>query len=97
MFNSFLRTFGTSLLRLDGQVGSVVNAEKHVAGSGPVSHDIARHLGQLLEQMGLDAGNGTAGLSYKALAFERVKPGFTREAGSFRRQDPPHGAGVPGE
>lgn len=87
----------TNLLRLDGQVGSVVNAEKHVVDSGPVSNDMARNLGRLLEQIGIDAGNGTSGLSDTAPAFERVKPGFTREAGSFRRRVPPHAVRDPGE
>lgn len=84
-------TLRTTLLRLDGGVGAVVNAEKHLAGSAAISVDLARHLGRLVQQMGLDAENGVVEQSGGVPGFEPVKPGFTREAGSFRRQVPPQG------
>ncbi len=78
-----------ALVRLDGQVGVVVNAEKQMAGPAVVSGDLARHLGRLAQQMGLGTGNGTADHSDRALVFEPIKPSFTREAGSRRRAGPP--------
>jgi hypothetical protein len=75
-------------------VGWVANAEEPAVDSGPVSNGMARHLGRLLEQIGIDAGNVTSDLSDTAPAFERVKLGFTREAESFRRQVPRMGSGI---
>ena len=73
------------LLQLDGQVGAVVNAEKHVADPAAVSGELARQLGRLAQQMGFGTGNGVADHAEVAPGFEPVKPGFTREAGSIRR------------
>lgn len=87
----------TCLLRLDGQVGAVVHAEKYVADSAVVSCELAGHLGRIAQQMGLGSGDGVVEQLGNAPGFEPVKPGFTREAGSFRRQVPPHGVGDPGE
>lgn len=77
-----------SLLRLDGQVGAVVNAEKQVACPAAVPGDLVRHVGRIARQMGIDAGDGTADCSDRALVFESIKPSFTREAGSSRRTGP---------
>lgn len=68
-----------ALLRLDGQVGLVVHTERHVVEPATVvSDDMARHLGRLLEEMGLGAGDGAPSRSGRAPGFERVKPSFTR-------------------
>ena len=78
----------TALLRLDGRVGVVVNAEKQVADPAVVSGEVARQLGWLVQQMGL--GTGDEAVNYpNALVFEPIKPSFTREAGSTRRTGPP--------
>ena len=77
-----------ALLRLDGQVGVVVNAEKQVACPAVVSGDLAGHLGRLAQQMGLGTGNGVAGNPDGVPVFEPTKPSFTREAGSSRRTGP---------
>lgn len=78
----------TRLLWLDGEVGTAVEAEKQVVDSAAVSGDLARHLRRLAQQMGLEAGDGEVEQSDRALGFEPVKPGFTRESGSFRRDVP---------
>ncbi len=77
------------LLRLDGQVGAVVNAEKHVVDPAVVSDEVVGQLERIAHQMGLDTDNGAVKQSGEVPAFEPVKPGFTRVAGSFRRQVPP--------
>ena len=87
----------TGLLRLDGQVGTVVNTEKHVVDPAVLSGEVAGQLGQLMQQTGLGTDSGVVEPSSRAFGFESVKPGFTREAGSFRRQVPPHGLQGPGE
>jgi hypothetical protein len=76
----------TSLLWLDGQVGTIVNAEKHVVDPAAVSGEVAGQLERLVQQMGLGAGDGVVEPSSSARGFEPVKPGFTREAGLIRRQ-----------
>ena len=78
----------TSLLRLDGQVGAVVNAERHVVDPAVVSGEVAGQLGRLVQQMGLGTGDEAVGFPDEALVFEPVKPSFTREAGSVRRTGP---------
>lgn len=78
----------TGLLRLDGQVGAVVNSEKHVVDPAAVSSDLARQLRRIAQQMGLDAGTETVGDPGTALVFESIKPSFTREAGSSRGAGP---------
>ncbi len=80
----------TGLLRLDGQVGVVVNAEKHVVDPAVVSDAVTGQLGRVARQMGLDTGDGAAEQPGEAPGFESVKPTFTRVAGSFRRRVPPH-------
>lgn len=80
----------TCLLLLDGQVGAVVNAERHGADPAAVSGEVAGALERIAQQMGLGAGDGVVQPSNRAPGLEPVKPGFTREAGSFRRQVPPH-------
>jgi hypothetical protein len=88
----------TGLLKLDGQMGMRVNAEKHVASPAVVSDNVALHLRRIAQQIGLDARNGMANYSDSEPVFEPVKPGFTREAGLFlRRQVSSHGVGDPGE
>lgn len=79
----------TDLLRLDGEVGTAVEAGKQVVEPTAVSDDLARHLGRLVQQMGLSAGDGMVEKSDREFGFEPLKPGFTREAGSFRRQGSP--------
>lgn len=78
----------TALLRLDSQVGAVVDNEKHVADPAAVSSDLARHLRRIAQQMGLDAGAETADDPGTTLVFEAIKPSFTREAGSSRGTGP---------
>ncbi len=78
----------TALLRLDGRVGVVVNAERHVVDPAVVSGEVAGQLGRLAQQMGLGTGDEGVGYPDKALVFEPVKPSFTREAGSSRRTGP---------
>ena len=78
----------TALLRLDGRVGVVVNAERHVVDPAVVSGEVAGELGRLVQQMGLGTGDEAVGYTDEALVFERVKPSFTREAGSTRRTGP---------
>jgi hypothetical protein len=85
------------LLRLDGQVGAVVNAEKHGVDPVVVSGEVAGQLGRLVQQMDLGAGDGAVVQSGRELGFEPIKPGFTREAGSFRRQGSPQGTQGRGE
>ena len=80
----------TRLLRLDGEVGTVVEAEKQVVDSPAISGDVARHLKYRAQQMGLDPGDGEVEQPGNGPGFEPAKPGFTRVAGSFRRQVPPH-------
>ncbi len=75
----------TALLRLDGRVGVVVNAEKHEVDPPVISGEVAGQLGRLVQQMGLGTGDEAVGYSDKALVFEPIKPSFTREAGSNRR------------
>ncbi len=75
----------TALLRLDGRVGVVVNAERHVVDPAVVSGEVAGRLGRLVQQMGLGTGDVAAGCRYTPLVFEPIKPSFTREAGSSRR------------
>jgi len=75
---------GTRLVRLDGQVGVVVNAEKHVLDPSGVSGEVARQLERIAQQMGLGAGGEAVGRSETAPGSEPVKQGFTREAGSLR-------------
>jgi hypothetical protein len=86
----------TIMLRLDSQVGAVVNTEKHVVDPAVVSGEVTRQLEQIAEQMGL-GGDGMVEQPYKAFGFVPIKPGFTREAGSFRRQVPPRGVRDPRE
>jgi len=87
----------TCLLRLDSQVGAVVNVEKCVVDPAGVPDEVVGQLERIAQQMGLNSGNGVVGQLGSAPGFEPVKPGFTRVAGSFRRQVPPHGVGTPGE
>lgn len=87
----------TRLLWLDGEVGTAVEAEKQVVDSAAVSGDLARHLKRLVQQMGLGTGDGEAERSGEVPGFEPVKPAFTREAGSFRRQVSHHGVRDLGE
>lgn len=75
----------TCLLRLDGAVGAVVNAEKHLANPAVVFGEVAGELGRLVQQIGLGAGDGVVEQSDKAPTFGPVKPDFTREAGSIRQ------------
>lgn len=69
------------LLRLDGAMGVVVNAEKQVFAPVVVADNVARQLGRLIEQTVFGSGNEEA----RHLDGEPVKPGFTRQAGAFRR------------
>lgn len=87
----------TRLLWLDGEVGTAVETDKQVVDSAAVSGDLARHLGRLAQQMGLGAGDEEVEQPGRGPGFEPVKPGFTREAGSFRRQVPPHAVRDSGE
>jgi hypothetical protein len=86
-----------SLLRLDGQVGVVVNAEKHVVPPVVGSGEVAGQLEQIAQRMGMGTDDGVFEQSDLAPGFEPAKPGFTRESGSFRRQVSPHGVQDPGE
>ncbi len=79
----------TGLLRLDGQVVAVVNAEKHVVDPAVVFDEVAGQLGRVARQMGLDTGDGAVEQSGEAPGFEPAKPTYTRVAGLFRRQVPP--------
>lgn len=87
----------TCLLRFDGQMGAIVNAEKHLVDPAVVSGEVAGQLGWIAQRMGLDAGEGAAEPSSSAPGFGFVKGGFTREAGSIRRQVPSRGLRDPGE
>lgn len=78
----------TVLLRLDGQVGAVANAEMHVVDPAVVSGEVARHLGRLAQQMGLGTGDGATAHRNSAPVFESIKPSFTREMGSSPRRGP---------
>lgn len=89
-----LRTF---LLLLDGQVGAKVSVEKHVVDAAVVSDELARQLERIAQQMGLGAGNAAIEQSDRVFGFEPVKPFFTRETGSIRRQAPPYSARGPRE
>ena len=80
------RELRTNLLRLDGELGALVNAEKHVVHSAVIFGEVAGQLGRIAQQMGLDTDDGKVEQSGKASGFEPVKPGFTRITGSFRRQ-----------
>lgn len=82
------------LLRRDGHVGTVVNAEKHVSRPMVVSGELAGELGRIARQMGLGTDDGVAEQSGKVPGSGCVSPGFTREVGSFRRQVPPQGPGM---
>jgi hypothetical protein len=82
----------TCLLRLDCEVGAVVHAEKHLADPAVVSGEVAGQLERMAQQTGLGAGDGVVEGPGRAPGFEPVKPGFTRQAGSFRRRVPPHGS-----
>ena len=81
------------LLRLDGQVGTAVNAEEHVADPRWISGELA---GQLVRTAQLP-GDGVVAPSDREFAFEPAKPSFTREVGSFRRRGSPPGVRDPGE
>ncbi len=74
------------LLRLDSQVGAVVNGEKHVIDPAVFSGEVAGQLRRIAQQLGVGAGDGAVEQSDRAPGFESVKPGFTREAGLVRRQ-----------
>lgn len=87
----------TALLRLDGQVGAVVNTEKHVIDPGVVSGELAGQLEGIAQQMGVDTDDVAVERSGKGPGFGPVKPGFTREVGSFRRQVSSHGVRDVGE
>lgn len=76
----------TALVQLDGQVGAVVNVEKHVVDPAVVSGEVAGQLGRIAQQMRLGAGGGAVEPSSSATGFEPVTLGFTREAGSIRRR-----------
>jgi hypothetical protein len=80
------KSLRTCLLRLDGQVGAVVNVERHVVNPAVVSGEVAGQLGRLAQQMDLGAGDGTVEQPSSATRFGPIKPGFTREAGLIRRQ-----------
>ncbi len=80
-----------SLLRLDGQVGTVVNAEMHLVAPVVVSGEVAGQLERIAQQTVLGTGGGVVEPQDEAPRFEPVKAGFTREAGSFRRRVPPRG------
>ncbi len=75
-----------TLLRLDGQVGVVVDAEKHMIDPPLISGDVAGELERVARQMGLGTAGEVVGQSDAAQVFPPAKPGFTREAGSLRRQ-----------
>lgn len=85
------------LLRLDGLVGVVVNAEKRVVDPAVVSGEVAGQLRRVAQQWAMDAGDGMVEQSDREFGFEHVQPGFTRQGGSFRRQGSPHGVSEPGE
>ncbi|MGH3886012.1 MAG: hypothetical protein ACRDSZ_05460 [Pseudonocardiaceae bacterium] len=74
------------LLRLDGQLGAVVNAEKHVVEPAVVSSRVAGELGRLVQEMRLGSGDGQAVQPGGVPGFESVTPGFTRVAGLLRQQ-----------
>lgn len=74
----------TKLLRLDGEMGSVVNAEKQAVDPAVVSDDVARQLRRLIEQTVFGAGNEAAGQVDRIAGFKPLKPSFTREIGSRR-------------
>ena len=74
------------LLCLDGALGVVVNAEKRVVDPWIVSGEVGGQLERIAQQMGLGAGDGVVKQLGSVLELEPVKPDFTREAGSFRRQ-----------
>ena len=84
----------TYLLRLDGELGAVVNVEKRVVDPWIVSGEVGRQLERISQQMGLGAGDGVVKQLGSVLEFEPVKPDFTREAGSFRRQGSLYGVPV---
>lgn len=90
------RPLGTWLLRCDGQIGAVVDAEKNVVDPAVVSGTVTGQLELLAQQMGLGSGNRANGMTSSATGFGSVKPGFTREAGSFRRQAPSRAVQDPG-
>jgi hypothetical protein len=76
----------TRLLRLDGEVGTVVNAEKHVVDPAVISGEVAARFGRLVQQMCPGAEHGVVEQPSNATGFGPVKPGFTREAGSVRQR-----------
>ncbi|MGH3865454.1 MAG: hypothetical protein ACRDQ4_04805 [Pseudonocardiaceae bacterium] len=77
----------------------MVRTEKHTTGPAavPVTGGMAQRLRRIAQQMELDAGDKIVDSSDRAPGFGPVKLGFTREAGSFRRQVSPHGVRDPGE
>jgi hypothetical protein len=83
------------LLRLDGQVGAIVNAEKHAVDPAVISGEVAAQFGRLVQQMSV--GDGAVAQSSSATGFGPVKSSFTREAGLIRRQVSPQGVREPGE
>lgn len=85
-----------NLLRLDGQIGAAVNAEKQkqMDAPGVGLGKVAEQLERVAQQMGLGVGNGVVEQADRELSGEPVKPGFTREAGSFRRQSRRTGFGI---
>jgi hypothetical protein len=81
----------TSLLLLDGQVGTGVNAERHLVAPVVVSGEVARQLERIAQQTGLEMGCGGVEPVAEAPGFEPLKSGFSRETGSLRHRLPPRG------
>jgi hypothetical protein len=80
----------TCLRRLDARVGAVVHAEQHVVDALAVSGDVAGQVALIIREMGLDRGDEAMEQSARAPVMAPVRPGFTRRAGSIRRQVPAH-------
>lgn len=74
------------LLRFDGQVGAVVDAEKLVVDPEVVSGEVAEQLRRIAQQMSLGTRARVVNQPDREFRFKPVKPGFTREAGSIRRR-----------
>jgi hypothetical protein len=68
----------------------MVNVEKQVSDPGVGLRDVAEQLKRVAQQTDLGAGDGEVEEPGKGPGFVPVKPGFSRVAGSFRRQVPPH-------
>ncbi len=86
----------TRLFRCDGQTGEEVDSEKNAVNSAMVSGAVTGQIERFAPQMGLGSGDGANGTTSSAIECGSVKPGFTRKAGSFRRQALPRGVRGPG-